>query len=260
MYQIGLKLWSTNTDVYLHEAERLYVDGIFSYVELYVVPGSLECLPAWKKLKTPFIIHNAHFMQHFNLAKKECEVNNRKIYEETKRFADELNAPWIIFHGGIDGNIEETARQLAAFHPKLRCHKMIENKPFRALPNRMGGTFCRGYNITELKMVMDITGCGFCLDFGHAVCAANSLYQEPYSYIEELMTLNPAMYHLTDVDDMTSEYDSHPHLGKGTLDFNRIQSLIPDSAYVTVETEKNSSKQLTDFREDILFLMGKVES
>ena len=247
MYQIGLKLWSTNTDAYLHEAERLYADGIFSYIELYVVPGSLECLPAWKKLKTPFIIHNAHFMQHFNLAKKECEVNNRKIYEETKRFADELNAPWIIFHGGIDGNIEETARQLAAFRDP---RALIENKPFRALPNRMGGTFCRGYNITELKMVMDITGCGFCLDFGHAVCAANSLHREPYSYIEELMTLNPAMYHLTDVDDMTSEYDSHPHLGQGELSLGRIFSLIPEKAVITVETQKKSKESLNDFPAD----------
>lgn len=257
MYQIGLKLWSTNTDTYLREAERLYADGFFSYIELYVVPGSLECLPAWKTVKIPFLIHNAHFMQHFNLADRERAESNRKIYEETRRFADALNARWIIFHGGIDGNIEETARQLSAFREP---RALIENKPFRALPNRMGGNFCRGYDIAELKRVMDASGCGFCLDFGHAVCAANSLRREPYSYIEELMTLNPAMYHLTDVNDMTSEYDSHPHLGKGTLDLNRIQNLIPDSAYVTVETEKTSSTQLTDFRDDILFLLEEVES
>lgn len=247
MYQIGLKLWSTNTDAYLREAERLYADGIFSYIELYVVPGTLECLPAWKKLQIPFIIHNAHFMQHFNLADRERAENNRKIYEETRRFADALNARWIIFHGGIDGSIEETACQLAAFREP---RALIENKPFRALPNRMGGNFCRGYDIAELKKAMDASGCGFCLDFGHAVCAANSLHQEPYSYIEELMTLNPAMYHLTDVNDMTSEYDSHPHLGQGGLSLGRIFSLLPEKAVITIETQKNSRESLNDFSAD----------
>ena len=33
MYQIGLKLWSTNTDAYLREAERLYADGILTHVK-----------------------------------------------------------------------------------------------------------------------------------------------------------------------------------------------------------------------------------
>lgn len=247
MYQIGLKLWSTNTDTYLREAERLYADGFFSYIELYVVPGSLECLPAWKTVKIPFLIHNAHFMQHFNLADRERAESNRKIYEETRRFADALNARWIIFHGGIDGNIEETARQLSAFREP---RALIENKPFRALPNRMGGYFCRGYDVKELKRVMDASGCGFCLDFGHAVCAANSLRREPYSYIEELTTLGPTMYHLTDVNDMTSEYDSHPHLGQGELNLGRIFSLIPEKAVITVETQKNSKESLNDFSAD----------
>ena len=247
MYQIGLKLWSTNTDYYLHEAERLYAEGVFSYIELYVVPGTLEWLSAWKKLNIPFIIHNAHFMQHFNLADRQCAASNRKIYEETRRFADALDAPWIIFHGGTNGTIQETARQLASFREP---RALIENKPCRALPNRIGGNFCRGYDITELKTVMNASGCGFCLDFGHAVCAANSLHREPYSYIEELMTLNPVMYHLTDVDDMTSEYDSHPHLGQGELSLGRIFSLISGKAVITVETQKNSRESLNDFSAD----------
>lgn len=242
-----MKLWSTNTGSYLREAERLYADGAFSYIELYIVPGSLECLEAWKRLKIPFLIHNAHFMHGFNLAKRECAEGNRRIYEETRRFADALNARWIIFHGGIDGSIGETARQLAAFREP---RALIENKPFRALPNRMGGQFCRGYDIRELKTVMEAAGCGFCLDFGHAVCAANSLKREPYACLEELMILKPAMYHLTDVEDMKSEYDSHPHLGQGKLNLGRIFSMIPREAWITVETQKNSRETLNDFSAD----------
>ena len=248
MYQIGLKLWSINTDTYLREAEKLFADRIFSYIELFVVPGSLEHLPAWKKLKCPFIIHNAHFMQHFNLAKREKEADNRKIYEETKRFADELNAKYIIFHGGIEGSIEETARQLASFHEP---RAVIENKPFRALPNRMGGEFCRGYNIAELKTVMDAAGCGFCLDFGHAICAANSQHADPYEYIREMKeALSPSMFHLTDIEDITSEWDSHPHLGAGQLNLGRICSMLPEDAIVTAETNKNNRTDLQDFIPD----------
>ena len=52
MYKIGLKLWSTNTDCYYNEAIRLYNDGVFDYIELYVVPDTLDTLQKWKKLRT----------------------------------------------------------------------------------------------------------------------------------------------------------------------------------------------------------------
>ena len=104
-YRIGLKLWSINTDFYLKEAERLYDKGVYDYIELYIVPETTETLPAWKGVKNiPFIIHNPHFMHGFNLAKAEKKGRNKEIYDQTKRFADELNARYIIFHGGIDGN------------------------------------------------------------------------------------------------------------------------------------------------------------
>ena len=69
--KLGLKLWSINTDFYLKEAVKLYEKGIYDYIELYVVPESLDTLSEWKKLKIPFIIHHSHFAQGFNLAKAE---------------------------------------------------------------------------------------------------------------------------------------------------------------------------------------------
>ncbi|MCR5265679.1 MAG: TIM barrel protein [Cyanobacteria bacterium RUI128] len=255
MYKRGLKLWSVNTDFYYDDAIRLYSLGLYDYIELYVVPDTLDTLFKWKELEKrngiPFIIHNAHFAQGFNLAKQEKAERNRKIYDQTKQFADELDAKYIIFHGGIDGDIKETASQLASFkEPRA----LIENKPFVALPNRMGGEFCRGYNKDEIKLVMDTAGCGFCLDFGHAICAANSLGVNVYEYCEQFLNLNPNMFHLTDLDDINSPYDSHLHLGAGQLDFNRIFAMIPDESYVTFETVKNSKKDLNDFTEDMEWL------
>ena len=251
MYKRGLKLWSVNTDKYYEEAQRLYKNGIFDYIELYVVPDTLNSLPKWKELGLPFIIHAPHFAHGFNLARKEKELSNLQIYNEVKKFADELEVPYIIFHGGIDGDIRETARQLAAFNEP---RALIENKPFIALPNRMGGEFCRGYDIAEIQLVKETAGCGFCFDFGHAICAANSLGKNVYEYCRGFLQFKPEMYHLTDLDDITSPYDSHLHLGTGDLDFKCISAMIPDDSYVTFETIKNSKENLDDFAEDMKWL------
>ena len=198
-----------------------------------------------------FIIHAPHFAHGFNLAKKEKEESNLAIYREVKQFADELDAQFIIFHGGIDGDIKETARQLASFNEP---RALIENKPYKALPNKMGGEFCRGYNIDEIKLVKETAKCGFCLDFGHAVCAANSLGVNVYDYCKDFLQFKPNMYHLTDLNDITSPYDSHLHLGTGELDFKQIFDMIPSESYITFETVKKSKEDLNDFIEDMEWL------
>ncbi len=71
--EFGLKLWSINTDYYLAEARRLYEKGVYSYIELYAVPHTLEHIEKWKKLDIPFVIHCPHSAHGFNLASKESE-------------------------------------------------------------------------------------------------------------------------------------------------------------------------------------------
>ena len=197
-------------------------------------------------------MHNAHFAHGFNLAKKDHEKRNAEICDQTKRFADELKAQYIIFHGGIDGTAEETARQLSAINDP---RALIENKPFVALPNRMGGNFCRGATFEELKLIVDTVKCGFCLDVGHAVCSANSQKKEPYAFLDQLMTLKPLMFHLSDVTDMSSVYDAHPHLGSGQLDIARLKrEIFPADAIISVETNKDSKENLNDFEKDTIWL------
>ncbi len=71
MYKIGLKIWSINTDYYYDEAIRLYNDGVYDYIGLYVVPNTTDTIEKWKKLDIPFIVHCPHFAHGFNLAKIE---------------------------------------------------------------------------------------------------------------------------------------------------------------------------------------------
>lgn len=252
MYNIGLKLWSVNTGEYLHEAQRFYGEGIYDYIELYVVPETVETLSAWKNINIPFVIHNAHFAHGFNLAQKDCRTRNRQIYEQSKRFADELKAEGIIFHSGIDGEAEETAFQLLSLQEE---RAILENKPFVALPNRMGGTFCRGATEEELSFILKEAHCRFCLDFGHAVCSASSQRIPPYEFIQRLMGLSPCMFHLCDVKDISSPYDSHPHLGSGMLDLDRlVRQVLPRNAVISVETVKDHCDNLDDFAKDVAWL------
>ena len=258
MYRIGLKLWSTNTGPLADAAARLFEEGVFAYIELFAVPGSSETLPAWARLHAdygiPFVIHNAHAAQGFNLAKREMEPRNREIAAEVRAFADALGADRIIFHGGTDGDVGETVRQLKALgEPRA----LIENKPFLPLPNAAGVKFCRGATADELNRIIEGTGCGFCLDVGHAVCSANAQGLEPYAFVAELARrFRPAMFHLSDVTDMSSPYDAHPHLGTGELDIDRLRrEVFPADAAISVETVKDSKTDLEDFRRDVQWLL-----
>ena len=251
MHKIGLKLWSINTDAYYIEAQKLFDQGVFNYIELYALPDTLDRLSRWKALKIPYIIHCAHSAHGFNLADRKLEDSNRRIYEQAKRYADELNAPYIIFHGGCDGTIEETARQLAAFHEP---RALIENKPMKPL-SESAAHECRGYSVDELQTVIKTAKCGFCLDFVHAACAANSMHQEHYSFISHLVdVLHPAMFHLSGFRDLTLLEDDHAHLQNSELHLDQLLKMVDANSIITIETDKDSSDSLEDFSEDVLFL------
>lgn len=247
--QTGLKLWSVNTDCYLREARRLFAEGVYDYIELYVVPGTRETLREWQALKDiPYIIHCPHFAHGFNLALPEKESFNRTIFEDVQKFADALCAPHIIIHGGMNGTAEETARQLAALdEPRA----ILENKPQHVITEKGTSLFCRGAAPEEVAFICCATGCGFCLDFSHAVCSANSHGVPWEDYVRQFMQLQPTVFHLSGIRDVTSELDSHGHIAADDEAVRRLLRLIPQDSRVSVETEKNSRSNLEDFRADV---------
>lgn len=254
--KLGLKLWSNNTDSYLKEADKLYKQGIYDYIELYVVPDTLETIENWKKLDIPFTLHAPHFAHGVNLAKKENENANFEIFKQVNIFSKELDAKYIVIHGGIDGSVEETIRQLKNIASKIpfkNSDLLIENKPYQALPNSMKGEFCRGATIEEISKVIEEAGCGFCLDVGHAICSANSLKIEPYKYIQEFNGLNPICYHLSD-NSIDTEFDSHMHFGAGSYDLKKIFGIIDTNKNIAIETNKDSKENLDDFVKDVKWL------
>ncbi len=247
MFNYGLKLWSINEN-YLPIAKSLYASGLYNYIELYAFPGSYEKLiTAWKSLDIPFIVHAPHWRDGINLASKKDKEKNLFLIKEAQKYADSLCADKIIVHPGIAGDIKETMRQLREINDD---RILIENKPYYALDN---GLICNGTTPEEIKFVMLETGVGFCFDIGHGICSGNGHKVEPYGFIADFLTLNPAMYHLSD-GGSSDFHDQHKHLGFGNYDFGRILSLLPPDAIITVETVKDSSANLDDFIRDINYL------
>lgn len=246
MTKLGLKLWNINTKDYLSIVDKLYQNGVFDYIELYVLPGNLDKLTHWESLNIPFGIHAPHFQHGMNLSKKEFFESNLKLYEEVKTYADRLKAEYIVFHSGTDGDYKETARQLSIINDP---RTIIENKPYKTLPF-IDGDFYVGGKVEEIKYIMENVGCKFCLDIGHATSSANAQGLEPYNYIEKFMELNPSMYHLSDID-TKSDMDAHLNYGEGNLDFERLFKIISKNPKITIETNKKSKENLDDFVEDV---------
>lgn len=245
MYKLGLKLWSINTDYYYDEAIRLYNDGVFDYIELYVLPDSFDTIKKWEKLKIPFTVHAPHFNQGINLADYDKFDFNKKIFNEVFKWADALQAEYIVFHPGVQGNINETIRQIKI----LRDERMIvENKPPLQIPSRRE---CRGANLEEIKLIVNEAKLKTCLDIGHAICSANYFNKAPYDYLEEFQKLNPVYYHIADnyIDNIE---DQHLNLGGGNYDLHKIFKIINlKNNSVTLETNKKSKINLDDFIEDV---------
>lgn len=255
---LGLKLWSGNTDFYIDQAKKLYGEGYFDYIELYVVPQTVDTIIKWEKLKNesgiPFTLHAPHFVHGVNLSDSSKLKFNIEIYNEVNEFFNRLGAQYVVVHSGMEGNIKETLRQLNIIKPK---NMLIENKPYTSPLEK--DIKCRGAVIEEIIMVLNNYECGFCLDVGHAICTANSLKVEPYDFLAEFNRLNPTCYHFSD-NFVDSERDSHLHFGKGNYDFKKILEIIDMSKNVAIETRKDSQENLDDFVADVKWLNSLQQS
>jgi sugar phosphate isomerase/epimerase len=248
MLKVGLKLWSINTDCYLREAKRLYSEGVFDYIELYVVPGSLSNAKEWKSFDIPYVVHAPHSVHGVNLADKNCENKNINIFSDVKKFADALNASTIIVHGGVLGSVDEVARQIILIGDSRIA---IENKPYFPIDN--SDKLLAGSTPEEIQKIITATDCGFCFDIGHAVASANAHEVHWKEYFESFLKFNPKMYHLSDMH-ISSKKDQHLHFGTGTLPIKEIAAQLSKNAYISVETKKVYTENLDDFKEDVKWL------
>ena len=244
MINLGLKLGSRDSK-FTDEILKYYEQGVFQYIELFTLTDTYsDTISYWKQFNIPFGIHAPHSAAGLNLANVSARTTNKEKIQEAVRFADELKAQYIIFHSGVNGMPNEVVQQLSPFADE---RFLIENKPIRGLD----GSTCVGSIYSDLKLIIDGIGkgTGFCLDFGHAICAARTLKRDPMEFINELLHLRPRVYHLTD-GDFNSELDSHLHYGTGSFPLKELLKLVPNDGMVTNEAKRSSLDNLEEYKND----------
>lgn len=224
----GLKLWSTNHSL-LDTAKALIEEGIFHYVELMPIPHT-DVTP-FLEYDFCYIIHLTTERYGFNIADSEKKKVNTKIIDTCMKWADKLDALYAVLHPGF--GLLDTALN---FLGSVRDERiLIENMPKVGLCNES----MVGYTPEHIKKLMGTTF-GFCLDFGHAIKAAVSLNKDYKEYVNEFLTLEPEMFHISD-GTLNNEKDEHLAVGDGDYDFGFLMNCVEKSksAYVTLETARH---------------------
>lgn len=247
--KIGLKLFSNNLSS-IKKAQEYYSKNLFDYLELMAIPGTYsETIEYWKKLKLPYVIHAPHGKYRFNLSLPDLSKQNKILFQETQKYADDLDSDMIIVHPGLIGKIDETARQIE----KLReARVVIENNPFISLFQ----TKCVGSSPDEMRYIINETGAKFCLDIAHAVKSAYVNGIEYKEYIRRYVKLHPKIVHICDCK-ISGCFDEHRNLGRGELDIKEILTPIVNKMsgiHLTLEVPEKNYKQLKAFKKDRMYI------
>lgn len=253
--KLGFKMYSDELGKYDNEVLGILEKNLFSYIELFVNPNTLECLKGWKefkdKINIPFTLHAPHSIYNVNLADKNQEEFNKKILnEQIDIYTETIDAQYVIVHPGKGFNIEETVRQLKIIKPK---RMVIENKPLIS-KKTMQPTY-RGATVEEIKFVKDNYGCEFCLDISHCMSTANALNKNPYEYLKEFQKLNPHCYHISG-NKFDSLTDRHLHFSECDWDLDRIFNIVDITKNITVETRKDNETCFEEYKTDFEILKG----
>ena len=199
-------------------------------------------------------LHAPHHLMNFNPGNKNLEAENRRIIEHVQYAADLLNAKSIVVHGGCGQGIEvlkETVRQFKLFDDK---RIVVENLPVVAEE----GLKLSGNTPEEIAFVQEGCGCGFCFDFSHALCAANSLNLDVEKQLAGFFALKPDVYHICDgfVDEVE---DKHLHFGDGNYPLEHfLNDYTAKDAYITMETGRGVPVGIKPWIDDFEYML-KIE-
>ncbi len=263
MRKFGLKLWSKdfikNKD-FVASAEKALKDGFFDYLELFVFPNTFEDThqDVWQRFQhIDTIIHAPHSVQNLDISNPDEFVNNQQKLISSQKFADLLDAPFIILHPGRQSGeqfLNESIRQFIAFND---CRLTVENLPGYCSQTK---SLLNGVTPNEIKRFIVEANAHFCLDFSHAICGANTYKKDVYEVLQEFCGLQPDMYHLCD-GDVASTNDSHLHYGEGNYDLKRLvlQYTAPN-AFITMETGHDIPSDVTPWLNDIFYLKKLISA
>lgn len=218
MVRYGLKVWSTNRDLF-PAARAAVAQGQADFVELYTVPGQTDPAALTKDLGgVPVTIHAPHENHGFDLHRLTDE-QAESFRREVSGTADALKASIIVVHAGVGDSGERFADNFRRLHePRI----VLENMPKDAL----GGGTCFGYSLEQIRFLHQLSVGKLCIDFGHAIKSAVSQGLDYHDFISEILnTFRPSYFHLAD-GDPTTEEDEHRSLGEGSYDLPWIAAQV----------------------------------
>lgn len=235
--EIGIKLWTTNINLYPRAVE-LYRQGKIDYLELKYVLDKSEQLEILKEGEIPIILHAPNTIDGVDFGDDNFE-KNLKVITEMERIADQLNVTRIIIHPEF-GSIENVLTFLKKAHSK---RLIIENVPKMTI---LGPSL--GFSPEILHRFLAL-GYPFCLDFAHAIKSAVAEQVDYKNYLKQFLELNPEMFHFND-GNFETDRDEHLHLGEGNFDLAFLKSIVTQHPHpkVTLETPRHN---LNSFEEDL---------
>lgn len=186
----------------------------FDYFELYINPEKNREKRPWEKWD---VVH----VEKKDLVKPEGVACGKYAID----LAAKLGSKYVIIHSGVfhkkeTKTLAENLKSLVDYAKQQKTELLLENlfhfnnEHYASAPE-------------EMAHLIKETGCGFVLDFEHAVRFAHGANRTLYNVLHELMKLKPAMYHLCD-GFKTCENRSHLTLGKGDFDIEHFLKIIGD--------------------------------
>ena len=262
MRKFGVKLWSgdfAKNPQFAKQSVQAVKKRYFDYIELFVPPHTYEdfhqqIAEEFKELK--IIIHAPHSVFGVDTGNPEMFAQNQDKLKAAQQYADLLKAEIIILHAGFNAGeqyVAESARQFKAFNePRLA----VENLPYLCTST---GKYLHGTSPAEIKQIMETSGCRFCLDFSHAICAANSYKRDKITDLKAYQALHPVMYHMCD-DDWNGIRDDHLHYREGNYPLaDLLNNYTSEDTFITMETGHGVPIDIQPWLEDIKYLKSLLK-
>ncbi len=160
MPRFGLKLGIHEKNLAV-VAETLHLRKQYDFLELYVPRAAKpDHADFWRWHDGVLVLHAPHALGGFNFARGEMAADNGRVLELLEALREKMNPAMIVFHPGLDGDIEETFLQVDALrrgHPDLHRVMLLENKPRVGLRGEKCLGIWSGFAQQEVMLILDTT-------------------------------------------------------------------------------------------------------
>jgi sugar phosphate isomerase/epimerase len=190
-----------------------------------------------KNFGLPVIIHNKNSNFGINFANPLLEKENKKSLDLSIELANKFDSKFIIVHPEFYENPkcseEQTIKSLNEFSDD---RILIEN-----MPGPRNNKINFGDSFDSIKHLCDATGKRLCLDIAHAALSSKCLNVDVVTFLKQLNSLNPGLYHFSDVT--FNGMKDHLDIGTGELNWQIIvKELLKDISWVIIESSCNNAQ------------------